>query len=86
MDFSDIKYAYISPMAQKLFDVAGVDRVFYGKDFISVTKNEDVPWDELKPEIYQIITEHYTNKLPLFTDDFEGEDDTAVLSDDSEAI
>lgn len=34
-----------SPLAKKLFQIDGVTRVFYGKDFISVTKNEDEDWD-----------------------------------------
>lgn len=34
-----------SPLAKKLFQIDGVTRVFYGKEFISVTKNEDEDWD-----------------------------------------
>jgi hypothetical protein len=34
-----------SPLAKKLFQIEGVTRVFFGKDFISVTKDEDIDWD-----------------------------------------
>jgi hypothetical protein len=34
-----------SPLAKKLFQIEGVTRVFFGKDFISVTKTEDEDWD-----------------------------------------
>jgi hypothetical protein len=34
-----------SPLAKKLFQIEGVTRVFFGKDFISVTKDEDEDWD-----------------------------------------
>lgn len=34
-----------SPLAKKLFQIDGVVRVFFGKDFISVTKDEDEDWD-----------------------------------------
>lgn len=38
LDIGEAKEAYISPLAVRLFEVAGVTRVFFGKDFISVTK------------------------------------------------
>lgn len=34
-----------SVLAKKLFQIEGVTRVFFGKDFISVTKSEDMDWD-----------------------------------------
>lgn len=34
-----------SPLAKKMFQIEGVTRVFFGKDFISVTKTEDEDWD-----------------------------------------
>ena len=44
MDFVAPRYAHCSPLAQKLFAVDGVTRVFYGKDHISVAKAEDFEW------------------------------------------
>ena len=85
MDFSHIKYTHISPMARTLFNVDGINRVFYGKDFISVSKEENVEWEVLKPEILGIITDHYSKGMPLFTEEQEAED-TAILSDDTEAV
>ena len=85
MDFSAIRFTHISPMARKLFGIDGVNRVFYGKDFISVTKNEEVVWEVLKPEILGVITDHYSKGIPLFTEELAAED-TAIHSDDTEAI
>lgn len=34
-----------SPLAKQLFQIQGITRVFFGKDFISVTKEEDENWD-----------------------------------------
>ena len=45
--------------------------MFYGSDFISVTKEEDLDWSTVKPEILSVITEHYTRGQPLFTGDLE---------------
>ena len=47
----------------------GVTRVFYGKDFISVTKKEEEDWKILKPEVLSVITEHYTRGQPLLLED-----------------
>lgn len=42
IDFPHIKFTHISPMARKLFGIEGVDRVFYGKDYISISKKEEL--------------------------------------------
>ena len=85
MDFSHIKYTHISPMARKLFGVDGVNRVFYGKDFISITKEEDIDWAVLKPEILGVISDNYAKGIPILTEELPPED-TAILSDDTEAV
>jgi Fe-S cluster biogenesis protein NfuA len=53
-----------SPLAQKLFAVDGVAGVFYGSDFITVTKAGG-EWQHLKPAILGAIMEHYLSGLPL---------------------
>lgn len=60
MDFSSIRFTHVSPLARRLFSIDGVVRVFYGKDFISVTKKEDMDWNVVKPEVLSVITEHYS--------------------------
>lgn len=47
-----------SPLAAKLFAVPGVTGVFFGYDFITVTK-EDGEWQHLKPAILGTIMEHF---------------------------
>jgi Fe-S cluster biogenesis protein NfuA len=51
-------------LAQALFAVPEVGRVFFGSDFISVTKNEG-DWKHLKPAILGAIMEHFTRGLPV---------------------
>lgn len=55
MDYTAPRYAYASPLALKLFQLDGVNRVFYGKNFISVAKNDDIDWNVIKPQIFGII-------------------------------
>jgi len=53
-----------SPLAEKLFDIPNVGGVFFGSDFISVTKN-DGDWQQMKPAILGAIMEHYMSGAPL---------------------
>ena len=50
-----------SPLAARLFDVDGVRSIFYGPEFITVTKAEDASWAHVKPEIFSLITEAVTS-------------------------
>lgn len=50
-----------SPLAAKLLNVEGVSSVFYGPDFITVTKASDVNWAHVKPEVFSLITEVVTS-------------------------
>ncbi|WP_343313344.1 NifU family protein [Brucella sp. BE17] len=58
-DFRDAASAgTTSPLAAKLFAVPGVTGVFFGYDFITVSK-EDGEWQHLKPAILGTIMEHF---------------------------
>ena len=50
MEFTGPDTAGRSPLAVKLFAVHGVTGVFYGSDFVTVTK-DDSDWQHLKPAI-----------------------------------
>lgn len=47
---------------------AGVTRVFFGSDFVTVTKSDDSSWDLLKPEIFAAIMDFFSSGQPLFLD------------------
>ena len=59
-DFRSVGEAGASPLALRLFGVDGVEGVFLGQDFISVTKGP-AEWQHLKPAILGAIMEHYTS-------------------------
>ena len=67
MEFTDREQATRSPLAEKLFDVPGVTGVFFGSDFVTVTK-DDSDWQHLKPAILGAIMEHYMSGAPLMAD------------------
>ena len=56
-----------SPLAERLFAVDGVSGVFFGSDFIAVTKDEAAEWQHLKPMILGGIMEHFMSGAPLLT-------------------
>jgi Fe-S cluster biogenesis protein NfuA len=58
LDLRDPKAAAQSPLAERLFAVDGVTGVFFGHDFITVTK-QDGEWAHLKPAILGAIMEHF---------------------------
>ena len=64
LDIRDASAAANSPLAQRLFAVDGVTGVFYGADFISVTKASG-EWQHLKPAILGAIMEHFLSGAPL---------------------
>jgi Fe-S cluster biogenesis protein NfuA len=60
MEFRDASESKDSPLAARLFEIEGVKGVFFGPDFISVTKG-DGEWQHLKPAILGAIMEHYVS-------------------------
>jgi Fe-S cluster biogenesis protein NfuA len=66
-EFRDIEAAEASALARDLFQVEGVARVFFGPDFITVTRDGDshLDWPQLKAPILAAIMEHYTSGEPL---------------------
>jgi len=66
-DFPDRDAARRSPLAERLFAVEGVSGVFFGPDFVSVTK-EKGEWQHLKPAILGAIMEHYQSGKPLIAE------------------
>ena len=81
MEFATPESATRSPLAEKLFGVPGVTGVFYGSDFITVTKDEG-DWQHLKPAILGAIMEHYMSGTPLLADGTAASDEAADEEDE----
>ena len=73
-----------SPLAKRLFEIKGVSGVFFGSDFITITKDEEKEWYLLKPSILGVIMEHFTANRPVLSPQKEtrvedqGDDDEIV--------
>jgi Fe-S cluster biogenesis protein NfuA len=68
LDMPTREAAAQSPLAQKLFDLPNVGGVFYGADFISVTKTGG-DWQQIKPAVLGAIMEHYMSGASLLAAD-----------------
>ena len=64
-DFPNSDSAGDSPLAARVFAVNGVNGVFFGQDFVTVTKSDDVEWDHIKPGILGAIMEHFQSGDPV---------------------
>jgi len=67
-DFPTADAAVVSPLAQRLFDVSGVTGVFFGTDFVTVTKSDTLEWEHLKPALLGAIMEHYQSGAPIMAE------------------
>lgn len=64
-DFPSAEAAAKSPLAQRIFAAGGVTGVFFGTDFVTVTKADSVDWPHIKPQILGAIMEHYQSGQPV---------------------
>ena len=64
-DFANVEAASHSILAQALFALPGVARVFLGGDFVTVTKSDDVEWSALRPQVLGAVMEHFVAGRPV---------------------
>ena len=64
-DFPNVEAAGKSPLAKRIYAVGGVTGVFFGNDFVTVTKSEDTDWQHIKPSILGAIMEHFQSGAPV---------------------
>ncbi|HEX6958109.1 MAG TPA: NifU family protein [Ferrovibrio sp.] len=67
-NFTSAEAAKVSPLATRLFAVPGVEGVYLGSDFITVTKSAAQDWTELKPVLLGAIMEHFIAGRPVMND------------------
>lgn len=89
-EFLDTRSALASPLAIRVMGVEGVKGLFFGPDFVTVSKDSEMPWSIVKPEIYSILMEFFSSGQPLFRSEEDrenaGPQDTRILDTDSETV
>jgi len=85
IDFENAMAAARSPLAKMLFRNEHVKRVFIGNTFVTVTKDEEVEWDEVKPAIFADLMEFLSSGEKVLLGEVPVSD-TTILPEDSEDV
>jgi len=83
--FINAEEAKSSPLAAALFDIANIRAVFFGADFVTVTKADPADWSVLKPMILTTIMDHYVAGKPIMGNAAKSKS-AIVYSDDEQKI
>lgn len=67
-DFAGPEHAAASPLAEALFAIEGVTRVYLGDEFVSVTKTAEADWAYVKPFVLGAVMEHFVANRPVLLD------------------
>jgi len=84
-DFRNVEEAKRSPFALNLFKIDGVEGVFFGSDFNSISKNNNHEWQMLKSSISEAIIEYYKSGAAIMLQGEEDKTDTSN-AEDNEAV
>ena len=84
-DFRSVKEANSSLLAQNLFKIEGVEGVFFGSDFISITKSESFDWQILKPSVLGAISVQYESGASIINK-IENTEKNSTVTKDSEIV
>ncbi len=81
--FNDVKEAATkSKLAVKIFSIENVEAVFFGSDFITVTKKDDKSWEQIKPEILVTIMDHIVAGMSIVETEYsDNKIDQSMLSE-----
>ncbi len=84
MDFPDLASAANSPLAQSLFGMGYITRVFFSNNFITLTQDGSVEWHTVLPEVKGFIKNYFAEERPVFSENqpsvvVEANNDTEVV-------
>ena len=85
-DFRNVEKAKHSPLALNLFKIDGVEGVFFGSDFISITKSDNHDWQMLKPSISETIIKHYKSGAAIMLQEEEQDKIGTSTTEDNESV
>jgi Fe-S cluster biogenesis protein NfuA len=89
-EFADADAAEDSPLATAIFELEGVRRVFFGADFLTVTREaQGLEWPQMKAPVLAAIMEHYTSGAPILRDASsaaEGHDDAVYEGETAQIV
>jgi Fe-S cluster biogenesis protein NfuA len=81
--FQNVEEGSNSPFAKRLFELDGVEGVFFGSDFITITKSQSIDWQVMKPLILGSIMDHYNSGEETISKDKKN-DNKSLKSDEND--
>jgi Fe-S cluster biogenesis protein NfuA len=91
-EFKNQKQAALkSPLALQLFEISGIEAIFFGRDFITITKSENTDWSKIKSEILATIMDFFVTGKPVMFEskevaDEKNEEDSEIVKQIKELI
>jgi Fe-S cluster biogenesis protein NfuA len=89
-EFRNADEGEASPLADDLFAIEGVARVFFGPDYLTVAHAPGADWPQLKAPILAAVMDHFTSGRPLFfveqAPEAGGHDDTVYEGDTAQVV
>lgn len=85
-DFADVTAAQASPLAQAIFELGNIERVFLMSNFVTVTKTADVEWAEISPIVKKTIKEYLESDRPVLTKQTMDDYESASQQPDTELV
>jgi Fe-S cluster biogenesis protein NfuA len=86
-EFRSVEDAAASPLAEALFELDGVTGVFFGADFLTVTRDpQGLDWSQLKAPILAAIMDHFTSGQPLWRGEAAAAEDETVYEGEAAQI
>ena len=73
-----------SPLAELLFNIEGIQDVFFGKDFITISKSASIEWAVLKAPILHSLNDYLTTDNPVIIEKDNSSDDQS--NDEDEVV
>ncbi|VDM22133.1 unnamed protein product [Wuchereria bancrofti] len=89
LDFGNFMSAKRSPLAMELFRINGVKSVFFGEDYVTITKQKEIDdWTLLKPEIFAVLMDYLQSEKPIVNESetLKGPEDTEIHPEDSDTV
>jgi Fe-S cluster biogenesis protein NfuA len=90
IDFPDIDAAAPSPMAMELFGFPFVKAVFIASNFVTITRNPDADWEDVKPTLRQFLKDYLEEGKPVINEDLvvetDKKDNNIILSEDGDVV
>ena len=73
-------------LVRNILSINGVEGIFLGQDFISVNKNENIKWDEIKHIVISLINDFYVDGKEFVIDENIKEEDLNLSEIESKIV